>query len=207
MTIKTVSIFGAVLLSCLTSAQADVTLKAHLLFPTGSASWRNISQTATEAYESGGKDHVGFNFGLGVKMGLVSNLFIQPEIYYTNFTSKFTDTVTNTTLEAKTNRADLPVLLGYDLLGETFGIFAGPVASYHLASEDTFNDFRQNAKNEFTLGYQLGAQLTIKKLIFTGRYEGAFTSDERDFINSNTNQVIRYDSRPALFLAGLGYKF
>ncbi len=188
-------------------SQVQVSAKANLLFPTGSPSWKNISQSATNAYESGGKDNLGFNAGLGLKIGLVSNLFLQPEIYYTTFSNEYTDPVSNTTLEAKSNRADLPVLLGYDLLGETFGIFAGPVASYHLSTEDQFNDFRENAKSQFTIGYQLGAQLTIKKLIFTGRYEGAFTEDQRDYINSNTNQVIRYDNRPSLFLAGIGYKF
>lgn len=198
---------GALLIVALSYGQVDVSVKANLLFPTGSPSWKNISQSAVDAYESGGKEKAGFNAGLAVKVGLISNLFIQPEIYYTTFSNKFTDPVSNTTLEAKSNRADLPILVGYDLLGETFGIFAGPVASYNLSKEDQYNDFKENAKNSFTLGYQFGAQLAIKKLIITGRYEGAFTEDQRDYINSNTNQTIRYDNRPSLFLAGVGYKF
>ena len=65
----------------------------------------------------------------------------------------------------------------------------------------------ENAKNEFTAGFQIGVQFQIKKLIFTGRYEGAFTEDQREFINNNSGQTIRYDNRPSLFIAGVGYEF
>ncbi|MGZ5211805.1 MAG: outer membrane beta-barrel protein, partial [Kaistella sp.] len=70
-----------------------------------------------------------------------------------------------------------------------------------------FDDFRENAKNDFTVGYQFGAQVQLKKFIINGRYEGAFTDDQRDFINNNTNQTIRYDSRPSMLILGLGYQF
>ena len=65
----------------------------------------------------------------------------------------------------------------------------------------------ENAKNEFTVGYQFGAQVQFQKLIVNARYEGAFTEDQRNFINTTTNETIRYDSRPGLFIVGLGYEF
>ena len=65
----------------------------------------------------------------------------------------------------------------------------------------------ENVENNFTVGYQFGAQVKIKNLLVSARYEGAFSDDERNFINSNTNQTIRYDNRNSLFMAGLGYQF
>ena len=131
-----------------------------------------------------------------------------PEIYYTTLKSEFTlPDNTGTTLEVKSNRVDVPVLLGYNVMGDMLGIFLGPVASYNLASENQFNDFKENAKNDFTVGYQFGAQVQLQKFIINGRYEGAFTDDQRDFINNNTNQTIRYDSRPSMLILGLGYQF
>ena len=130
-----------------------------------------------------------------------------PEIYYTTFKTDFEVPNTNTNIEVKSNRVDLPVLLGYNVLGDNLGLFIGPVASYNLSKDNQFNDFKENATKEFTLGYQFGAQVQIQKLIINGRYEGAFTKDQRDFINNNTNETIRYDSRPSLFMVGLGYQF
>ncbi len=65
-----------------------------------------------------------------------------------------------------------------------------------------------NAK-EFTLGYQLGVQSEIKKLILSAKYEGAFSKDQRKFVNTvaGSNQEINYDNRSSLFMLGLGYKF
>ena len=109
----------------------------------------------------------------------------------------------------KSNRVDVPVLLGYNLLGDNLGVFLGPVASYNLASENQYDDFKENALNNFTVGYQFGAQAKIQKLIFNVRYEGAFTKDQREFINNNSgvDETIRYDTRPSLFMVGIGYQF
>jgi hypothetical protein len=204
-----IKIFSALCigLSVFATAQISVAAKANLLFPTSSSSWKNISNSALEAYDKDGKNNVGFNAGLSLKMNILSSLFIMPEIYYTTFKNEFTDPVTNTTFEAKSNRVDVPVLVGYKVLGDNLGVFIGPVASYNLAGDDQYNDFKENALKEFTVGFQFGAQLQIKDFIVNGRYEGAFSNDQRDFINSNTNQTIRYDNRPSLFILGAGYQF
>ncbi|WP_449400244.1 outer membrane beta-barrel protein [Chryseobacterium wanjuense] len=128
-----------------------------------------------------------------------------PELYYTNFKNEFT--TENTTFDIKSSRIDLPVLLGYNILGNTLGVFIDPVASYNLSKEDTFNDFTENARDNFTVGYQFGAQVEISKLILNARYEGAFSKDSRNFINRVSGEEIRYDNRPNLFMVGVGYKF
>ena len=182
--------------------------KANLLFPTGSPSWSNIKNTAVDALDQKGKNNTGFNVGLSLKIDTPTSLFVMPEIYYTTFKSE-TDVVVDgqtTTLEAKSNRVDVPVLLGYNLLGEMLGVYVGPVMSYNLSSDNTFKDFKENATKDFTVGYQFGAQATISKIIVSARYEGAFGKDERSFIN-NLSDEIRYDNRTSLFMVGLGYKF
>ena len=193
--------------SVLTSAQIKFAGKANLLFKTDSPSWENIKGSAVGAYNEAGKNNVGFNVGLSAKVNLPASFFLMPEIYYTTFKTEFDVPVSNVTLEAKSNRIDVPVLVGYKLLGDNLGVFIGPVASYNLSTDNQFADFKENATKEFTVGYQFGAQVQLQKLIVTAKYEGAFTEDQRDFINTNTNETIRYDSRPSLFMVGLGYEF
>ena len=192
--------------SLLSTAQVTFAGKANLLFKTDSPSWQNIKSSAVQAYDESGKNNVGFNVGLSAKIDLPASLFVMPEIYYTTFKNEFQVPETSTTIEAKSNRVDVPVLLGYRLLGDNLGVFIGPVASYNLSSDNQYNDFKENALKDFTLGYQFGAQVQIQKLILNAKYEGAFTEDQREFINSTNNEVIRYDSRPSLFMVGIGYQ-
>lgn len=191
--------------SMLASAQISLAGKANLIFPTGSPSWKNIKGTVNEAIDGEGKNNVGFNVGLSLKANLPASFFLMPELYYTNFKNEFT--TANTTFDIKNSRIDLPVLVGHKVLGDMLGVFVGPVASYNLSKEDTFNDFKENARDNFTIGYQFGAQLEIKKLILNAKYEGAFSKDERKFISSVSGEEIRYDNRPNLFMVGIGYKF
>lgn len=191
--------------SLMATAQISLAAKANVIFPTGSPSWQNIKGTVNQAIEGEGKNNAGFNVGLSLKVGLPTSFFLMPELYYTNFKNEFT--AANTSFDIKSSRLDLPVLLGYNVLGNTVGVFVGPVASYNLSKEDTFNDFRENARDNFTVGYQFGAQVEISKLILNAKYEGAFSKDSRNFINRVSGEEIRYDNRPNLFMVGVGYKF
>ncbi|MCT2564477.1 PorT family protein [Chryseobacterium herbae] len=191
--------------SMFASAQISLAAKANLIFPTGSPSWKNIKGTVNDAIEGTGKNNAGFNAGLSVKVKLPGSFYVMPELYYTHFKNEFT--TENTTFDVKSNRLDMPVLLGHNVLGDMLGVFVGPVASYNLSKDNTYNDFKENVKNNFTVGYQFGAQLEIKKLLINARYEGSFSKDERNFINKVSGSEIRYDNRPNLFLVGIGYKF
>lgn len=189
------------------SAQIKFAAKTNLLFKTDSPSWKNMKGSAVEAYNESGKNNVGYNIGLSAKINLPASLFLMPEVYYTTFKNEFDVPTSNVTLEAKSNRVDVPVLVGYSILGDNLGIFAGPVASYNLSTDNQFNNFKERATDEFTVGYQFGAQVQLQKLIVNARYEGAFKEDQRDFINGTTDEVIRYDSRPSLLMVGIGYEF
>lgn len=195
------------------SAQVSIAPKANILIPTSEATWQNFKDATGNAISQKGENITGYNAGLSFKIDLPTALYVMPEIYYTNFKNEVTVTDTNnqqTTLEAKTNRIDIPVLLGYNLLGQTLSAYVGPVASFQLDKGDNFNNFVQDVKaKDFTLGYQFGLQSELKKLILTARYEGAFSEDQRSFVNTvaGSNQEIKYDNRPSFFMLGLGYKF
>lgn len=199
-----------VTVSLLSFSQVTFGAKANVIYQTGDPTWENIKNGTVEAYEDKGKNNVGYNAGISLKIDTPLGIFIQPELYYTTFSKEFTVDGTNTTIKVKNNRADLPVLVGYNVLGKTLGIYAGPVASYNLSTDNQYNDFKENATKEFTLGYQFGAQVTISKLVVSARYEGAFSNDQRKFINTNTSSSIdeiRYDNRPSLLMFGVGLNF
>ena len=205
-------IFSIVLLSSAVcaSAQLSFAAKANVLIPTSSATWENLKTAVSQ----NGKNIIGFNAGLSMKVNLPTAIFVMPEIYYTNFSNEVT--VSNdmnnseTTIKAKTSRIDIPVLLGYNLLGNTLSAYVGPVGSFNLSKDENYDSFAQKVNSkEFTVGYQIGAQSEIKKLIISARYEGAFSKDQRKYVNAiaGSNQEITYDNRSSLFLLGLGYKF
>lgn len=192
----------------LATAQVSFAAKAHLLVPTSKATWTNFVNSATATYTSKGENSAGFNVGFSAKVDLpVTSLFLMPEIYYTHFKNEYTEKTTNTSLKVKSNRVDVPVLVGYNILTENFSAFAGPVASYSFGGNETFDSFKENSTKNFTVGYQIGAQATLSKLILSARYEGAFTKNQRKFINAVSNTEVTYDNRPSFFLLGLGYKF
>mgnify|MGYP003574942839 CR=1 FL=1 len=196
------------------SAQISLAAKANVLIPTSSASWKNLKTAATNAVEQEGKNITGFNAGLSLKIDLPTALYVMPEVYYTNFSNEVTlandATGEQTTIKAKSSRVDIPVLVGVNVLGDLLSAYAGPVGSFNLAKDDNFNNFVQKVNaNEFTVGYQIGVQSEIKKVILSAKYEGAFSKDQRKFINNvaGSSQEINYDNRPSLFMLGVGYKF
>lgn len=200
--------------SVFASAQISLAAKANVLIPTSSASWKNLKTAATSAVEQKGKNITGFNAGLSLKIDLPTALYLMPEIYYTNFSNEVTvanDINTEaTTIKAKSSRVDIPVLVGVNVLGDLLSAYAGPVGSFNLSKGDNFGSFVQKVDTkEFTVGYQLGFQSEIKKVILSAKYEGAFSKDQRKFINNiaGSSQEINYDNRTSLFMLGVGYKF
>ena len=87
----------------------------------------------------------------------------------------------------------------------------GPVASYNLSTKESYQNFKEHATKDFTVGYQFGAQVQLSDFIINARYEGAFSNDQRNFIDkhvvSGQEYEVQYDARPSLFMVGVGYKF
>lgn len=188
------------------NAQVNLEAKANVLFNAKSASWKELKGTATEAFNQKGKNSTGFNAGLGARIELpITDLFVMPELYFTHF--KNTVTVDGVDLEAKSNRIDIPVMVGYHFLGKMVSAFVGPVASFNIEKDSQVKDFFESGKDDFSFGFQLGANLKISKLLINARYESAFSKDQRSFINKVTNTEVLYDNRARFFILGLGYQF
>ncbi|ATC36633.1 outer membrane beta-barrel protein [Elizabethkingia anophelis] len=204
-------LFIPVMLGAAAFAHAQVSLgvRANALFNTSSSRWSDISTTAKGAFNNP-KDVAGFNVGLSAKIKLpVVSLFVMPEIYYTNFKSKATYVEadgSNIELSAKSNRIDIPVMVGFDVIGP-LSVFTGPVFSTNLSSNSTFEGYKEDTSKNFSVGYQFGANVKISKLIVNARYEGSFSKDQRKFINNVTGNGVNYDNRPSFFMVGLGYQF
>ncbi len=203
---KLISTIG-VLASVFAYSQVTFGVRANALFTTSSASWENLKGTFNGAIDSKGDNTSGFNVGLAAKIGSpVGGWFVMPEIYYTSFKNK--NTIDGVELEAKNDRIDVPVLLGHNFLLGKLSAFVGPVASYNLSGDKSYEEFKVNAENEFTVGYQFGAQATLSKFVINARYEGAFSKDSRKVIDIATGDtVVRYDNRPSMFILGIGYNF
>ena len=200
---KKISSMALLGLSLMGFSQVKIGVKANVLLNTSSSKWSEIKRSVLDYTDSGSK-----SVGLSARVNLPSTpLFIMPEIYYTSFNNSFTERRTKTTLKAKTNRIDVPVLVGVNLVSDNLGVFVGPVASYNLAKENTWNDFKENAGNRFTVGYQVGAEARLSNFIINARYEGSFSKDQREFISNNLSETVRYDNRPSFVVLGVGYQF
>ncbi len=196
----------AIFIGILAYSQITTGIRANALFNTSSASWNNFKGTL-----NGEKESTGFNLGLAFKFDFpVSGWFVMPEIYYTSIKNEAEGNTTTegvVDIEAKSNRIDVPVLLGHNLIFGKLAAFVGPVASFNLSTNNTFKNFKENATKEFTMGYQFGAQATLSKFVVNARYEGAFSKDTRKFIHAVSGEEIRYDNRPSMFILGIGYNF
>lgn len=201
-------------ISMVASAQISLAAKANVLIPTSSASWKNLKTAATNAVDQKGKNITGFNAGLSLKVNLPMAFYVMPEIYYTNFSNEVVvandANAEQTTIKAKNSRVDIPVLVGKNLVGSLLSAYVGPVASFNMGKGEDFGNFVQKVDaKEFSVGYQIGLQSEISKVIISAKYEGAFSKDQRKFVNAiaGSSQEITYDNRSSLFMLGLGYKF
>ena len=123
-----------------------------------------------------------------------SKLGIHPEVLYSH--NSFAMAGANGKLE--TNRIDVPVLLGYNLLG-ILNINAGP----RFCIMDHASGSSQGVKwqiNSPTVGYAVGVETTIWKISISARYNGAFKRTEVLGFTAGKNQ-------PTNIQLGVGYYF
>lgn len=155
------------------------------------------------------ENRAGYHAGIFYKINL-GGLFIQPELLYTELNTEFTGTTTSAgtnVLNYEFSKIDVPILVGLDILGP-LNIQAGPSFQYILDSgfEDINIDF-EDPQNSFTVGYQLGAGITLGQLALGVRYEGAF-QDNTIVSKTDVEDIgFRVDSRPSQWILSLSYSF
>jgi len=167
----------------------------------GDLSFRQV-QTAGEDLIAGSDGKVGFHVGFFGKLDF-PKIYLKPELVYTKTKSSYD--VDGTTNDYDISKIDLPVLLGYKIIGPLH-IFAGPSFQYTLN-----NDLKglevEDVKNDFTVGLNVGVGVNLGNIGLDVRYERGFSENEAAFIGNNIADISgRVDSRPSQIIFGLSLK-
>ena len=168
----------------------------------GDLSFKQV-QSAGEDLIAGSDGKVGYHVGFYGKLDM-PKIYIRPELIYTKTKSSYD--VDGGSNDYDVSKLDLPVLLGYKLIGPVH-IFAGPAFQYIL-SDDLEDAELDDLKNDFSVGAHIGVGVTLGNIGLDVRYERGFSENEAAFISDNvTNEIEgRVDSRPSQIIFGLSLK-
>ncbi len=167
----------------------------------GDLSFRQV-QSAGEDLISGSDGKVGFHVGVFGKLDF-PKIYLKPELVYTKTKSSYD--VEGGTNDYDISKLDLPVLLGYKIIGPLH-IFAGPAFQYTLSND--LEDFQvEDVQNSFTVGANFGVGLNLGNIGVDVRYERGFSENEANFIGDNIADISgRVDSRPSQIIFALSLK-
>jgi len=201
-------IVAVLLLSGMTalSQSADFGIKGGLNYgSTGDIS--TFPDFATD-FQVNGDDKVGYHVGLYGRIEL-AGLFVQPEVLYTNLTTEYDFNGFRGFQKADYNfsKIDVPILVGVNILGP-IDLKAGPSFQYIL--DNDFDDIDidvRNPENSFTLGYQIGAGVTLGRIGFDIRYEGSISDNDTLAVDtlSDPETGFTIDSRPSQWILSVSY--
>ncbi len=163
---------------------------------------REVLTAGENILEERGEGKVGFHVGFYGQLEF-SNLYLRPELIYTRTTSEYG--INNSNADYKTSKLDLPVLLGYKVIGP-LRIFAGPAFQYTLNNDlDLSGVDIEDVKNEITVGIHLGAGVQLGNLGLDVRFERGFNENEAAFITNNT-ESFTLDSRPSQLIFSASFR-
>ncbi len=150
----------------------------------------------------GAEGKAGFHVGFWGKLDF-PKLYLRPELVFTKTQSTYD--VDGGSQDYDVSKLDLPVLLGYKIIGPLH-IFAGPAFQYTLNND--LGDLEvADVANEFTVGLNAGVGVNLGKLGLDVRYERGFSENEAEFIGNNITDVTgRVDSRPSQVIFSLSYR-
>ena len=145
-----------------------------------------------DAYENPDKN-IGYHFGLYGKLG--DRLYLRPELVYTQLKSGYNDG------DFKMSKLDAPILVGAKIIGP-LNVFAGPAFQYILDTD--YKDITiGDVENDFSVGLNIGAGLTLGKLGVDIRYERGFSENEVAILSANVPTGDRIDTRPDQLILSL----
>ncbi|MDU8886123.1 outer membrane beta-barrel protein [Yeosuana sp. MJ-SS3] len=139
--------------------------------------------------------NAGFHLGVFGKLG--NRVYFKPSLVFTSTKSGYEDG------DFKMQKLDLPAVVGIKVIGP-LSAFAGPSFQYILDSD--FDGISiNNIENDFSVGFNFGIGLNIKKIGIDLKYERGFSKNEATFIGNNLgeNTVSRLDTRPEQLILSL----
>lgn len=156
-------------------------IKAGLNYNTNGDYFESISSNAQHPDRN-----VGYHFGIFGKIG--DQIYFRPELIYTSTKSDYDAD------SFEMQKLDAPLLVGIKVLGP-ISVFGGPSFQYILDSE--FGGISiNNIENDFSVGFNFGIGLNLKKVGVDLRYERGFSNNEVNFLSNNGIGTSRLDTRP-----------
>ena len=197
-----IAVFALIGLTAFAQKDSGFGIKAGLNYnQNGDLSFKQV-QSAGEDLIAGSDGKVGYHVGFYGKLDM-PKIYIRPELIYTKTKSSYN--VDGGTNDYDVSKLDLPVLLGYKLIGPLH-IFAGPAFQYTL-SNDLEDVELADVKNDFTIGAHFGVGVTLGNIGLDVRYERGFSKNEAEIIGDNIADISgRVDSRPSQIIFGLSLK-
>lgn len=191
------TILTAVLATCCLAASAQSEpgfgVKAGLNYNANGDYFESIGEAARNPDRN-----VGFHVGVFGKMG--RSIYFRPELVYTKTKADYDGE------EFNMSKLDAPLLVGTKIIGPIH-VFGGPAFQYILESE--FDGISiDRVENDFTVGLNLGAGVSLGKIGIDLRYERGFSENEARFINTNITNVgeSRIDTRPDQLIVSVSLK-
>lgn len=139
--------------------------------------------------------NAGFHLGVFGKLG--NRIYFKPSLVFTSTKSGYDDG------DFKMQKLDLPAVVGIKVIGP-LSVFAGPSFQYILDSD--FDGISiNNIENDFSVGFNFGIGLNIKKIGIDLKFERGFSNNEATFIGNNLGEttVSRLDTRPEQLILSL----
>ena len=196
------AVFALIGITAFAQKDSGFGIKAGLNYnQNGDLSFKQV-QSAGEDLIAGSDGKVGYHVGFYGKLDM-PKIYIRPELIYTKTKSSYD--VDGGTNDYNVSKIDLPVLLGYKIIGPLH-IFAGPAFQYTL-SNDLKNVELADLKNDFTIGAHFGVGVNLGNIGLDVRYERGFSKNEAEIIGTNIADISgRVDSRPSQIIFGLSLK-
>ncbi|KQC29523.1 outer membrane beta-barrel protein [Flagellimonas eckloniae] len=150
----------------------------------------------------GAEGKAGYHVGFWGKLDF-PKIYLRPELVYSKTKSSYN--VDGASNDYDISKIDLPVLLGYKLIGPLH-VFAGPAFQYTLKND--LGDLEvEDVENDFSVGLNVGVGVNLGKIGVDVRYERGFSENEAEFIGNNITDISgRVDSRPSQVIFALSLK-
>ena len=181
------------------SAQSGFGVKGGLTYNADDGLFKTVDQT----YQTKGEGSMGYNIGVFKRFAL-TGLYVQPEVMYVNYKSKFEDS-SRKDYEVTYKRIDVPVSVGTTVLKLGY-VQAGPVLSYYFDDKIDVNELSNVQQDEIALAFQLGAGVELNNLSLNLRYDFPLGDRETKWVRDNDFDF-NTESTPKLLHVSLGYRF
>ena len=157
---------------------------------------------ATNILTAKGDARTGFHMGMFVRASLTDNLFLRPELQYTQTSTSYDFAGIST--DYKLSKLDMPLLVGVKIIGPLY-VMAGPSLQY-IVNNDLDKIEVDDVKSEFTVGLQFGAGVQLGRLNADIRYERGLSDNQATKLQNSLDNFseVRVDARANQLILSLG---